>query len=540
MSLQFISKNRTNAGTMNEEEYCQQHDTESVRFKDNPGSKPLGVHQQLDVKQTDDISQLLAIKEVPPEWSPTSDPQDPEVIQIKEEQEELWTSQVGEQLNGVQLADISRFPGHAVSVKHEDSDEKSEYSQCSQRKTKCNREAEALTAPPAKGIKMETDGDDCGGPESARSPYQDIYIHPNGDEKASSLSETEVSINDDDDDYYWQEPLSDSGPDTEDSDSDWKETRTPELGVNSDKGQDSSKVSECNKTFLCKQSLQGERGRMSSSGLAKKKCFTVSQNDDSSVAVRTGEKPFGCDVCGQRFNQKTHLNTHIRIHTGEKPFCCDFCGQRFNQKTHLKIHMRIHTGEKPFGCDNCGKRFRHQCTLKIHMAAHTGEKPFTCDDCGKRFSHQKILKAHMTIHTGEKPFHCDECGKSFSQQGILKAHMTVHTGEKPFGCSRCDKKFRLHSDLTAHMRVHTGEKPFGCDKCGKRFSQKGCLQRHLRLHTGEKPFSCDDCGKQFKRKTHLKAHMTVHTGDKPFGCDVCGVTFSRQGTLKRHMRVHTR
>lgn len=32
---------------MNEEEYCQQHDTESVRFKDNP------VHQQLDVKQID-------------------------------------------------------------------------------------------------------------------------------------------------------------------------------------------------------------------------------------------------------------------------------------------------------------------------------------------------------------------------------------------------------------------------------------------------------------------------------------------------------
>lgn len=50
MSLQFILKNRTNADTMNEEEYCQQHDTESVRFKD---SKPLGVHQQLDVKQTD-------------------------------------------------------------------------------------------------------------------------------------------------------------------------------------------------------------------------------------------------------------------------------------------------------------------------------------------------------------------------------------------------------------------------------------------------------------------------------------------------------
>uniref|UniRef100_A0A3Q0RVF1 C2H2-type domain-containing protein n=1 Tax=Amphilophus citrinellus TaxID=61819 RepID=A0A3Q0RVF1_AMPCI len=491
-----------------------------------------------------DVSQLLVIKEVPPDWSPTTNQQ--ETVHIKEEQEELWASQEGEQLNGLEVADISKFPIHAVHLKCEEEKEKSEYLQPSQQKTGCNREAEPLTSLPTTQIKMETDGKDCGGPESARNLNQDLYLPPNSDENAANFSETEVSINDDDDDddCYWQEPLSDSGPEIEDSDSDCKETGAPESGVNSDKRCDSAKVSfspsEFEKALLCKQSLQGERGRMSSTGLDKKKCLTVKQNVDSQMAVHTRKKPFGCDVCGQRFNQKTHLNTHMRIHTGEKPFCCDFCGQRFNQKTHLKIHMRIHTGEKPFGCDNCGKRFRHQCTLKIHMAAHTGEKPFSCEDCGKRFSHQKILKAHMTIHTGEKPFHCDECGKSFSQQGILKAHMTVHTGEKPFGCSSCDKKFRLQSDLTAHMRVHTGEKPFGCDKCGKRFSQKGCLQRHLRLHTGEKPFSCDECGKRFKRKTHLKAHMTVHTGEKPFGCDVCGVTFSRQGTLKRHMRVHTR
>uniref|UniRef100_A0A3Q2ZMK6 C2H2-type domain-containing protein n=1 Tax=Kryptolebias marmoratus TaxID=37003 RepID=A0A3Q2ZMK6_KRYMA len=66
-------------------------------------------------------------------------------------------------------------------------------------------------------------------------------------------------------------------------------------------------------------------------------------------------KPFCCDVCGQRFNEKGHLNRHMRGHTGQKPFCCDFCGRKFNEKGHLNRHMKGHTGQKPFCCDVCGQ-----------------------------------------------------------------------------------------------------------------------------------------------------------------------------------------
>ncbi|XP_036936657.1 zinc finger protein 84-like [Acanthopagrus latus] len=356
-------------------------------------------------KQQGSLTTHMRRHTVFPEWSQDKS----ESPQIKEEQEE-------QQLNGLQEADMTRFPFTAVTMMTEDEEEKPKYLQLYECQTQENIKTESPASSLATQIKTETDGKDCGGCEPVRK-------------------RDPVSYSD------WQEPLSDS-----------------ELRVQT--GEKPFVCDICGRRFAqqkhLKSHIRTHTGEKPFDCDVCGKSFARLESLKTHVRTHTGEKPFGCDHCGRRFVEPRSLKRHVRTHTGEKPFGCDVCSKRFIQQGHLKLHMITHKGEKPFGCDHCGRRFVELRSLKRHMRTHTGEKPFGCDVCSRIFAQQGSLKIHMRTHTGEKPFDCNACEKRFKHKSALNRHMRTHTGEKPFGCDCCGKRFIEQGNLKKHMKVHSG------------------------------------------------------------------------------------
>ncbi|CAB1451747.1 unnamed protein product, partial [Pleuronectes platessa] len=113
------------------------------------------------------VQQLMVNKEdVPPEhqqWSPLVDQEDPESPHIKEEQEEPWTNQDGQQLQELEEADI-KFTLTPVAVKSEEEEEKPKLPKPHQSEMKENRA-------------------DCGGPAPARNSGSDGRLQRGPEDK---------------------------------------------------------------------------------------------------------------------------------------------------------------------------------------------------------------------------------------------------------------------------------------------------------------------------------------------------------------------
>ncbi|GAB0096716.1 zinc finger protein 2 homolog [Sergentomyia squamirostris] len=213
-------------------------------------------------------------------------------------------------------------------------------------------------------------------------------------------------------------------------------------------GEKNFNCSKCEKAFSLASSLRNHM--RIHTGERPYKCpecdMTFAQRNVlvSHQRVHTGEKPFRCSVCDKTFRQYPTLKTHMAIHTG-KPVECEECKKTFSRISFLRVHQRKHTGEKPYACDRCPNKYQQKCHLDQHLETHFGVK-HQCSICQKEYSKRWSLKLHMFSHSDTNRFLCSDCGACFVRRDKYKKHMKSFHG-KDFDASIQAGQYILPKEL---------------------------------------------------------------------------------------------
>ncbi|XP_070690886.1 zinc finger protein with KRAB and SCAN domains 1-like [Pempheris klunzingeri] len=248
---------------------CKEENERQQRLLDAVLSPEVLLHRAVST----DVQQLLGGKEEVPseqqDWSSSLDQEAPPEPppHIKEEQEELWTSQGGEQLRGLEDAEIIKFTFSPVPVKSEDDEDEDGDDDEAKPQT-----SQRLLSQTEEHLETEADGEGCGGAGPAGN------FNPHRHDKTSHSSESES------DDYSH----------------DWDETREPQAGL---------------------IALQNDEAPLSDEEFGTGETLFISPECDTSFdqtlqkhnGIQTAVKPFSCSVCGKRYPRKKTLMDHRDI-----------------------------------------------------------------------------------------------------------------------------------------------------------------------------------------------------------------------------------
>lgn len=142
----------------------------------------------------------------------------------------------------------------------------------------------------------------------------------------------------------------------------------------------------------------------------------IEQNRDTDGKFNEEPTVFDCKIISTENTDPLPLPTSDIFDLSK--FTCDYCGQHFNRKSSIGSHMSIHKPEitvenesERMGCgktDKTRKSFKklrlrtNEKKLKVHIEANKKVK-YCCTQCPKRFEVEHKLGAHIrSAHQGLK------------------------------------------------------------------------------------------------------------------------------------------
>lgn len=276
----------------------------------------------------------------------------------------------------------------------------------------------------------------------------------------------------------------------------------------------------CSSSFSHEKSLKKH--------LKMKKCRKPSSQTNASLPLETN--PPTENATNPLKVMRNRIIQRIQPFLNKKyKYVCSYCPRAFASGWQLNVHNRLHTGERPYGCDYCGQRFIRKDYVKRHQVKCTKKRSILTP----RLSKSKVCQSQQsTPQSPPKGFSCAYCSSRFLlfsqlQEHFLNAHQLetkvppVSTAplqhhlsnipnikEEPLDES-CDEQLSSGANVICELDTALDSEvpnPFSCPECNMSFTNKAGLICHQRVHTTASPFSCKTCKRGFWNKTLLRNH----------------------------------